>query len=185
MVLFDALDAPPDALSRTKTTLELQNGSKIYSLPGANPDNIRGYSAPDLIIEDEAAFVSDRTFLASRPMLATSEHGRHILLTTPFGRRGHFYDLWSGDDPNWRRLGILSKDCPRIAGSFLDSERRTMSDRSYRQEYECEFLESATAVFPSDVIERLVDFDERHATEPNEAGRLILPAGDAGPWAAL
>jgi hypothetical protein len=187
MVLFDALRVPVEPERRTQTEIKLPNGSSIHSLPGANADAIRGFSAPDLIVEDESAFVNDQTFIASRPMLATNPGGRHILLTTPFGQRGHFYDLWSRQDPAWARLMIRSEDCPRIARAFLDGERRTLSDRAYRQEYECEFLESASAVFPADWVERLVDDDARHGElMPDEV--LVgesLAVVDPGPWASI
>jgi hypothetical protein len=187
MVLFDALRVPVQHVQRTMTQIKLPTGSSIHSLPGAHPDAIRGFSAPDLILEDEAAFVDDRTFIASRPMLATNPGGRHILLTTPFGQRGHFHDLWSRQDPAWARLMIRSEDCPRIARDFLDGERRTLSDRAYRQEYECEFLESASSVFPADWVERLVDEDARHGElMPDEvlAGEALAVV-DPGPWAGL
>ena len=186
MVLFDGLRMKPEPVRRSQTDIELRNGSKIYSLPGANPDTIRGFSAPDLIIEDESAFVNDRTFIASRPMLATNPNACHILLTTPFGQRGHFHDLWTNGDPAWSRLMIRSEDCPRISRAFLEGERRTLSDRAYRQEYECEFLESASAVFPSDWIERLVDDDVRHGEiMPDEMAADMLGIVDPGPWASL
>lgn len=62
---------------------------------------------------------------------------------------------------------IQSKDCPRISSDFLAGEQRVLGDRSYRQEYMCEFLEARTAVFPSDVVERLVDDNERHTVTPD------------------
>ncbi len=176
MVLYDALDQPKPP-KRSQTELWLPNGSKIFSLPGANPDAIRGFSAPDLIIEDESAFVNDRTFVASRPMLATNARGRHILLTTPYGKRGHFHELWTSGDPEWQCFKIKSKDCERIATSFLESERRVLSDRAFRQEYECEFLEAANAVFPADLIERLMDDDERRTMDPGEASKTHQQRG--------
>ncbi len=52
------MEAPPPMAKEAATELRLKNGSRIVSLPG-DGDTIRGYSAPALIIEDEAAFVSD------------------------------------------------------------------------------------------------------------------------------
>ena len=165
--LVEAVSVKPKIRRKTSTELMLANGSKIVSLPGANPDAIRGYSKPDLIIEDESAFVADRTFTAVRPMLAASTTPRHILMTTPFGKRGHFHERWRADDPGWARFTIKSEECPRITKEFLDGERRVLSDRAYRQEYECEFLESTVSVFPSDLVERLVDNNGRRTTPPD------------------
>ncbi|NJO38593.1 MAG: hypothetical protein HC871_14530 [Rhizobiales bacterium] len=162
ITLIEAVDAKPDYVQKTATQLTLANQSKVVSLPGANPDAIRGYSEPDLIIEDEAAFVTDRTFTATRPMLAASTHPTHVLMSTPYGRRGHFHERWRTNDPDWSKHTIKSEDCLRISEAFLDGERRVLSARAYRQEYECDFLESTISVFPADWIERLVDGDERH-----------------------
>src|SRR5262249_45348372 len=66
-----------------KLSITLMNGSRIVALPGDNPKTIRGYSAPALVIEDEAAFVHDDTHAALVPMLAASPEGRLIVLSTP------------------------------------------------------------------------------------------------------
>ena len=50
---------------------EVIHGSRVVSLPGTG-DTVRGFSAPDLIVEDEAGFVEDSFYTAIRPMLATS-----------------------------------------------------------------------------------------------------------------
>lgn len=174
-----------DIIRSTQSEMHLANKSIIKALPGSNPDAIRGPS-PDLIIEDEAAFVGDRTFVALRPMLATKRAGRHVQLTTAYGRRGHFYERWSSGDPEWRRICVPSTECARISKKFLEGERRNLSDRAFRQEYLCEFLESSTSVFPADFIERLVDDNERHGDIlPDDLPAEVLPRIDPGPWSEL
>ena len=81
-----------EVVQETKLQLELSNGSRIVSLP-ENEIGIRGYSGVSLLIIDEAARVSDGLYLAVRPMLAVSR-GRLIALSTPYGKRGWFYDEW-------------------------------------------------------------------------------------------
>ena len=183
LALIDAIEDKPGYRQKTATQLALANQSKVVSLPGANPDAIRGFSKPDLIIEDEAAFVGDRTFTATRPMLAASTHPTHVLMSTPYGRRGHFHERWQANDPDWSRHTIKSEDCPRIAKAFLEGERRVLSERAYRQEYECEFLEATTSVFPYDLLERLVDQDDRRDHMPDD-GKLRRPREDAA-WMAV
>src|SRR5436309_10063459 len=55
-----------------KSCCTLANGARLISLPG-DPDTLRGYSAPKLIIKDEAAYVSDAMQAALDPMLAASK----------------------------------------------------------------------------------------------------------------
>ena len=82
-----AAPMPPQAESALR--LELRNGSRIVSLPGTE-STIRGYSKVRLLIVDEASRCEDPLYYSLRPMLSIS-HGRLICLSTPFGRRGFFY----------------------------------------------------------------------------------------------
>jgi hypothetical protein len=87
-------------------------------------------------------------------MLAVSGGGI-IALSTPFGRRGWFYQEWTGPGP-WRRVQITAAECPRITAEFLDEERRSIGERWFRQEYECEFLTAIGAVFSGDDIDAAI-----------------------------
>ena len=82
------LPHPPKLVEDNKLSLQLRSGSRIVSLPG-DEANIRGYSKVDLIIEDEAARVSDDLYRAIRPMLAVSK-GSLMLISTPFGKNWAF-----------------------------------------------------------------------------------------------
>jgi len=100
---YDLVDPQHKGLAEdTKLSIQLANGSRIIALPGQE-DNLRGYSAPSLIIEDEASRVSDDLYTAIRPMLATNQ-GRLILLSTPNGKTGHFYKIWTEGGPEWLKI---------------------------------------------------------------------------------
>ena len=81
-------------------------------------------------------------------MLATSR-GALACLSTPFGKRGWFYDAWAADQP-WERVRVTAPDCPRIPAEFLWEERQALGDRWFRQEYECSFEEAVDGVFRHD-----------------------------------
>ena len=148
-----------------KKSATLDNGSRIVALPG-DGQTIRGFSRPALIIEDEAAFVSDDTFVSLRPMLATGG-GRLILMSTPNGRRGHFFDVWDSAGPNWERIKVSAHECPRIAPAFLDAERELLGDWRFQQEYECRFVDTLDQVFAyADVMDALDDTIEPLAVAP-------------------
>jgi len=82
--------APVEAESALR--LELENGSRVVSLPGKE-QTVRGFSGVTLLVVDEAARVPDALYYAIRPMLAVSG-GRIVLLSTPFGTRGFFFREW-------------------------------------------------------------------------------------------
>ena len=140
---------PPESASRLQ--LELENGSRIVSLPGKE-GTIRGYSGVRLLAIDEAAWVPDDLYLAVRPMLAVSG-GRLVTLSTPHGTRGWFYNAWRSDEP-WERYEVPATSCPRIAPEFLEEERRTMGDWWFSAEYMCQFLDAQTQPFGREDVER-------------------------------
>ncbi len=142
--LWRSLGCPLQSRPPTQLTLELSNGSRIVSLP-TSEGGIRSYSGVRLLVVDEASRVPDDLYRAVRPMLAVS-NGRLICMSTPFGKRGFFYEEWTGPR-SWERVRITANQCPRISKEFLDEEREALGDRWYRQEYECSFEDMVGAVF--------------------------------------
>ena len=143
---------PP--FQETATRLEFEGGSRIVSLPGKEL-TVRGFSGVDLLVVDEAARVEDSLYYAVRPMLAVSG-GRLVALSTPFGKRGWFFDEWTGGD-GWERVAVTAEECTRIPRAFMDQERRALGDRWYRQEYECSFEEVEGTVFAHADIQTALD----------------------------
>jgi hypothetical protein len=141
----DGLGRPIGTEQVTATTLCLKNGSRIVSLPGS-PETIRGYSAVRLLILDEAASVSDETFLAVNPMLSVSR-GRMVCLSTPFGRRGFFHAAWEDHTTPWERFLVMAEECPRVNPEWLAEQKGLIGERWYRQEYLCSFEDTIDQVF--------------------------------------
>jgi len=148
--VYSRLDWRVPTEAESALRLELRNGSRVISLPGSEA-TIRGYSAAKLIAVDEAARIPDDLIAATRPMLATSHHGRLLALSSPWGKRGWFWRTWT-EGEGWERVRVLARACPRISGEFLEAERRALSPLEFASEYECEFLDLAGAVFRSEDI---------------------------------
>jgi hypothetical protein len=141
------------AVSDRKLGIQLTNGSRIEALPGSER-TIRGFSGVSLLILDEASRVDDDLYFAVRPMLAVSG-GSLMMLSTPYGRRGVFYEEWESG-VGWERYEVPAYRVPRITPEFLEEERRSYPARVYRQEYECSFEETDDAVFAYADIQRAV-----------------------------
>lgn len=148
----------------TRTQAEFSNGSRIFALPGKEA-TVRGYSGADLVVIDEASRVPDDLYYTIRPMLAVG-NGQVILLSTPWGKRGFFHNIWMGDnndgwhwpwksghpEDKWQRLSVNATECPRITEEFLEQERTKMPAYYFKQEYMCEFAETQDSVFNYDDI---------------------------------
>jgi hypothetical protein len=149
---------PPEVLEEeTKLSLMLGNGSRVVVLPGDNPRTVRGYSAPELIIEDEAAFVSDETYDALIPMLAATPTGRIVLMSTPYVASGHFYHIWHTAD-GWERFEMPTTQCSRVDPAWLAARKRDDPLR-FDREYLCQFGNPEDALFSPEMLDRMVVSD--------------------------
>ena len=158
MLKFDefrsAVELPSDYLSTdTKLAVRFANGNRFVARPGSEK-TARSFSAVTLLLEDEAARVSDALYNSVRPMLAVS-NGRHILMSTPFGKQNHFFKIWDQERDMWQWFEIPAEQCPRITKEFLEEERRT--NPWFEQEYHCVFMESEGAIFSSDLFRSLAN----------------------------
>jgi hypothetical protein len=151
---YGALGRPVDADAENRLSLELGNRSRVVTLPGSET-TVRGFSGVRLIVVDEAARVDDALFFALRPMVAVSG-GRLVVLSTPFGNRGWFFEAWRGAE-KWQRERVTAAECPRISADFLEQEQRTLGEWFFRQEYACDFLDAETAAFAVADVEAAFD----------------------------
>lgn len=136
-------------------SIELPNGSRVIGLPGVEA-TMRGFSAADLLIVDEAARVKEPQYLAAGPMLAVKD-GAMWLLSTPFGARGFFWKEWELGGAEWHRIQVKATECARISPTFLERERKRISAEWYRQEYLCEFLGNANGPFSRELLEAALE----------------------------
>lgn len=158
MLKFDefrgAVELPSDYLSTdTKLAVRFANGNRFIARPGSEK-SARSFSAVTLLLEDEAARVADALYNSVRPMLAVS-NGRHILMSTPFGKQNHFFKIWDQERDLWQWFEIPAEKCPRITKEFLEEEQRT--NPWFEQEYHCVFMDSEGSIFSSDLFRSLAN----------------------------
>lgn len=150
----------------TKSKLLLNNGSKIITKAvGQSGFSVLGYTN-DLLIIDEAALVSDSIWESITPTLLTSTHGNIILISTPHGKKGFFYQAFHSED--FKKIYMnsveviekrpISSSWTKIrrekAMGFLESEKKRMSIREFGQQYLAQFLEDLTQFYPDDIIRK-------------------------------
>jgi hypothetical protein len=137
--------------------VEFVNGSRIVSLPGKDDAAIRGFSSPKLVVVDEAARVPDTLYRSVRPMLAVSR-GRLLALSTPMGKRGWFYEAYTGKE-RWERIRVTADMVPRITPEYLAEEREALGEDWYMQEYFCSFRDLIGACFRQEDIDACLSDD--------------------------
>jgi hypothetical protein len=128
---------------------------------------VRGVSAVSLMLFDEAAQMEDATYKSLRPMLAVSR-GDLWLMSTPWGKRGFFYERWAHGGDRWMRMHVPATECPRIDPEFLEEERAEQGAMWFEQEYMGEFVDNGSEVFARKLVEDALDDD----------GDVLWPVGD-------
>jgi hypothetical protein len=152
MLFYQRLEGVPELEMESALRAQFGNGSRIISLPGSEKTT-RGFSKATLIVVDEAARVEDALMGALRPMLATSEGGgKLVMLSTPFGKRGAFFEYWSGGGEDWHRVEVPASACPRISPEFLAEELRQLGQMQFDEEYGLCWNDPLEAVFPAAII---------------------------------
>ena len=152
----------------TKHRIRLKNGSQILTEAcGETGAKIRGYTV-DFLIIDEAQKIPAAVWVAIIPMLMTSRKMRKtgwvIILGTPFGKHGYYYECFGDDD--YKHVHVTSESCKRTTKEFLKKEQKRLTKADYEQEYLAEFVESIRQYFSSDLINSCAVLTEE------EAGKL-------------
>lgn len=129
-------------------SVELSNGS-IISLKGAeNADSLRGVSLSTLVI-DEAAYVKqDAWEMVLRPALS-DQGGPAWFITTPAGLNW-FHDLWeqAHQQDDWQTFSYTTIDGGNVPEEEVEAARRTLDERTFRQEYLASFETLSGRVYP-------------------------------------
>lgn len=128
------------------------NGSRITALP-ANPDTARGFSANVLL--DEFAFHQDSRKIWSALFPVISKPGLKLrVVSTPNGKGNKFYELMTADASNWSRHTVTIHDAVKqgLPRNIEELEQGAGDPDLWRQEYELEWLDEASAWLPYDLI---------------------------------
>ena len=125
------------------------NDSRLAFKTADNYEALRG-EAIDAVVLDEAARIHPEAWRAVvRPMLS-DRGGRAVFISTPAGRNW-FYALWlrgqEADETEYESWHFPTRLNPLITPEEIESARREMPERTFRQEYEAEFLEDESTVF--------------------------------------
>ncbi|OHD25654.1 MAG: hypothetical protein A2Y38_01630 [Spirochaetes bacterium GWB1_59_5] len=166
-----------------KLEIRYPNGSRIIALP-ANPFTARGHSANILL--DEFAFHRDSRAIW-RALFPTITRGFKLrLVSTPQGRKNKFYELWSADNKYAKHKtniydaisqGLDLKDEEGNPCTLEDLRLALGDDEAWAQEYECEFLDEASAFLTYDLIAECED--QQLMALPGWAEALVIAAEES------
>ena len=155
----------PGVTVYNKGTIEFSNRSKIMAF-STSSSGARGSSA-NCIVLDEFAFVPKNIasdFIASvMPIISSSKNAKAIIVSTPNGASGQFYDIWqqanskdkSINEEGWTPFRMYWWEAPGRDETWKKQQIATIGLERWKQEFECEFLVSTTQkLIPDDITEK-------------------------------
>lgn len=153
LVGYKALGRPVSSETENRLSLELETGSRIVSLPGSE-DTIRGFSAVNLLIVDEAARVGDDLLAGVMPAVS-SARGQVVAISTPGARHTWFHRIWTGESEGWETWRIPASASGRIPAAELERQRSLLGDWKYSIEFELSWAGDDDVLFRSDLVEAM------------------------------
>ena len=134
--------------NEAELSVELANGSVIALKGAENADALRGVSLSSLIV-DEAAYVKREAWeMVLRPALS-DQGGPAWFITTPAGLNW-FHDLWEAaqDQSDWQTFSYTTVEGGNVPPEEVAAAKRTLDERTFRQEYLASFETLTGRVFP-------------------------------------
>ena len=130
-------------------SIELTNGSRIELKGGDRYDSLRGNSLSNVILDEAAYIPPDCWEMVIRPALA-DQRGNAIFISTPCGYN-HFHEWYeqAETEPDWQTFSYNTIEGGNVPPEEVELARRTLDDRTFRQEFLASFETFSGRVFPS------------------------------------
>lgn len=189
----------------TKSKITLKNKTIVWCLPtGLSGIGIR-FLTVHRLYADEASRIPEAVWDAVTPMLLTTG-GDTILLSTPFGTEGYFYDVLINKNDAFTTFTRFRTDSERVIRereicetwteaqrdkglARIEAEKGRMTALAFAQEYMGQPLQDLKQIFPDKLLEKCLILQKR--TELRQArdyflGQDIAGMGrDVSVWAVL
>lgn len=150
---WERMALPIETTRRTLTEMHLKNGSAVRCVPaGADGEGARGHGIKHGILAyDEAAFIPEKVFGAT--MAIAEDHCKTVLISTPGGKHGRFYDMWTDEEmfPEVERIRACSLDVPRMA-KLVARQKKILSKFEFDVEHGLAFMGKGRPFFDGETL---------------------------------
>lgn len=151
----------PEIETWNKTEVESITGARLYSktlkvADGEAGDNQRGKHPKVVVLDESAILAGDVIEQVIRPMFLTHGDDHELyLFSTPRGKQGFHYEKHA-NDPSWSTHHVPSHASPLIDDDYLEAERASVDDLTWRQEYLGEFIDLGEVYIPGSTYDKCV-----------------------------
>jgi PBSX family phage terminase large subunit len=163
-------------INEAELYVDLPWGSRI-SLKGAdNYDSLRGVGINFLIMDEVADIDPEAFYEVLAPTLADTG-GSALFIGTPKGKGNWSYDLFMKpeDDSDWESFHFTTLEGGFVSEEEVEKQRKLLDDRTFRQEFEADFVTSGNRVWYSFDRDRNV---KPYYTEDTETPKVLYTGWD-------
>jgi hypothetical protein len=132
-------------VNESELSITLNNGAKIELKGADKEDNIRGVSLNRVVLDEYAYMKPNVWGEIVQPMLAETK-GQALFVGTPTGIQNHFYDMYvkgQSDNADYKSWQFTTIDGGFISAEEIDSAKKNLDPKTFRQEYEASFETAA------------------------------------------
>jgi hypothetical protein len=142
-------------IERKSSKIKMWNGIIIQAYP--SNESVRGEENVICVFMSECAFINllddSKVYNALHPNVANIGHADFIMESTPNGKRGFFWELYTDPGNEYYKL---EQPYTRAMGQLLDEEtvinEKNNPKIDFQQEYNCAFTTSLSAAFKEDEV---------------------------------
>ncbi len=155
----------------TKHRLMFHNGTGILCYAaGDTGEGLRGFTIKK-IMPDEGSRMSEEYYIAVLPALSIVK-GSMDISSTPAGKlhkdgsQKYFYKC--SLNPQFNKIYVSAEDCPRHTKEFLEEAKKRLSKLAYAQEMLAIFTDALTALFPKELLDKILTLKRRETKSKGE-----------------
>lgn len=137
-------------------TIESVFGSTLQFFSMESYSSIRGFTISGILICDEAAYYPDTLPNGELPWanilmpLTKARKPKVLIISTPKGRRGMFYDFWQRAEKKEKGIKCLTRtiyDDELLTKGEIAEIKATLPSAAFAQEFEVQFLDDSLSFF--------------------------------------
>jgi len=130
---------PEHDFRESDLSVKLYNGTVIRLFGADNPNALRGIYLDGVVLDEFADMRPDLWRAVIRPALS-DRNGWAVFIGTPRGKN-EFFEIYdkATRDPAWFSILLRASETGILPAAELAGARESMTENTYRQEYECDF----------------------------------------------
>jgi hypothetical protein len=134
-------------INESELTITLINQSTISIRSTDNYDALRGGKYNFIVMDECADMAPEAWYQVLRPTLSDTL-GHAMFITSPKGRNW-VYDLWTNAQisEDWNAYQFTTLSGGNVPDSEIQAAIRDLDDRTFRQEYEAQFVDYSGVIF--------------------------------------